>query len=117
MTINGNNKFNIRTGLDLVTSSVPDIPYRIIGLLRANGGRLSLTGQYKSEKSLLAQEMAMRMAKGDDWLGFKTIPGNVLYANLEISNEKFQERTQDFYSSLGYDTRNLSNFNSMTILD
>jgi len=114
---NSNNKFNIRTGFELVTSSVPEIPYRIIGLLRSNGGRLSLTGQYKSEKSLLAQEMAMRIAKGDDWLGFKTIPGNILYTNLEISKEKFHERTQEFFNSLGYDIGNLSRFNSMTILD
>jgi len=30
MTTDGNNKFNIRTGFDLVTSPVPEIPYRII---------------------------------------------------------------------------------------
>ena len=110
-------RFESRSGIDLVTTAVPDIPYRIQGLLRANGGRMSLTGQWKNEKSLLAEEMAMRVAKGDDWLGFKTTAGNVLYVNLEISAEKFQERTQDFYSALGYELGNLSRFMTMTIPD
>ena len=117
MAIKGNRKFNIRTGLDLVTTPVPDIPYRILGLLRANGGRMSITAQYKSEKSLLAQDLAMRIADGDDWLGFKTISGNVLYVNLEISEEKFQERTQDFYNALKYEGGKLSKFMTVTILD
>ena len=116
MTTKGNKKFNIRTGLDLVTTPVPDILYRILGLLRANGGRMSLTGQYKSEKSLLAQEMAMKIAKGEDWLGFKTTQGNVLYVNLEIAEEKLQERTQDFYQALGYDLNNVKSLRITTVL-
>jgi len=78
---------------------------------------MSLTGQWKTEKSLFTQEMAMRLAKGQDWLGFKTMPGNVLYVNLEISEEKFQERTQDFFHALGYKLGNLSRFRAITIID
>jgi RecA-family ATPase len=107
----------IKSGNDLINNPVPDIPYRILGLLRANGGRLSITAQYKSEKSLLGEDLALRVAAGDEWLGFKTTQGNVLYVNLEISDEKFQERTQDFYNALKYDSQILGKLQTITILD
>ena len=78
---------------------------------------MSLTGQYKMMKSLLAHDLGFRVAAGQDWLGFKTTRGNVLYVNLEISEEKFQERTQDFQSKCHYNTKTLSRFREVTILD
>jgi hypothetical protein len=111
------NEYRIRSGLEMVTEEVPDVPYRVQGLLRVNGGRMSLTGQAKKRKSFLAQDLAMRLAKGDDWLGFKTTPGNVLYVNLEISEEKFQERTQDISDALQYRASDLSGFRTVTVLD
>jgi hypothetical protein len=107
----------IRSGLDLISNPVPDIPYRILGLLRTNGGRLSITAQYKSEKSLLGEDLALRVSAGDEWLGFKTTQGNVLYVNLEISEEKFHERTQDFQSVLKYSDEILGKFQTTTILE
>lgn len=109
--------YRIRSGMDLVSTEVPEILYRIEGLLRADGGRMSITGQWKSEKSLLAEYLALSIAKGDDWLGFKTTPGNVLYVNLEIAEEKFQERTQDFCHDLRYQASDVSRFKAVTILD
>ena len=107
----------IRSGTELVLNPVPDIPYRILGLLRANGGRMSLTGPYKARKSLLTQDLSFRVAAEDDWLGFKTMQGKVLYVNLEISSEKFQERTQDIQNALQSDERTLNRFREVTILD
>ena len=107
----------LRSGKELVLNPVPDIKYRILGLLRANGGRMSLTAQYKNGKSLLAMDLALRVTAGDEWLGFKTVRGNVLYVNLEISAEKFQERMQDLESELKYDEKTLSRFREVTILD
>lgn len=110
-------RVEIRSGADLINNPVPDIHYRILGLLRANGGRMSLTGQYKMMKSLLAHDLGFKVAAGQDWLGFKTTRGNVLYVNLEISEEKFQERTQDFQSKCQYDTETLSRFKEITTLN
>ncbi|MFC2017154.1 AAA family ATPase [Chloroflexota bacterium] len=110
-------KLRIRSGTELILNPVPSIPYRILGLLRVNGGRMSLTGQYKMMKSLLAHDLGFKVAAGEEWLGFKTIRGNVLYVNLEISEEKFQERTQDFQSVCEYDTKVLHRFSEVTILD
>ena len=110
-------RLKIRTGTELINNPVPSIRYRILGLLRVNGGRMSLTGQYKMMKSLLAHDLGFKVAAGEEWLGFKTIRGNVLYVNLEISEEKFQERTQDFQSVCEYDTKVLHRFNEVTILD
>jgi hypothetical protein len=78
---------------------------------------MGLTGPYKSEKSLLAQDLAFKIASGQDWLGFKTIKGNVLYVNLEISEEKFQERTQDFQNIYKYDKETQDRFREVTLLD
>jgi RecA-family ATPase len=107
----------LRSGKELIHSSVPEIPYRVEGLLRAKGGRLSLTGQAKTKKSLLAMDLALRIAGGDEWLGYGTSQGNVLYLNLEISSEKFQERMQDLQSVLQYDDEVLTRFHEVTILD
>ena len=118
MTVQGDNRFPpIRSGYDLVANPVPDIPYLVLGLLRSNGGRLSITGQYKSEKSLLAHYLALVVAAGQDWFGFKTTQGNVLYVNLEISEEKFQERTQDFDSILQSSKAVLKKLKTITVLD
>ena len=107
----------LRSGKELVYNPVPDIPYRVEGLLRANGGRSSLTGQAKTKKSFLAMDLALRIAAGDDWLGYNTTKGNVLYLNLEISSEKFQERVQDLQYILRYDKEVLARFHEVTILD
>lgn len=107
----------IKSGTELVNNPVPSIKYRILGLLRANGARMSITGQYKMRKSLLAHDLAFRVAAGEDWLCFKTTKGKVLYVNLEIAEEKFQERTQDLQSSCSYDSESLEGFREVTILD
>jgi hypothetical protein len=112
-----NKVLDIKSASELINNPVPNIKYRILGLLRANGGRMSLTGQYKSEKSLLAQDLAFKIAAGQDWLGFKTLQGRVLYINLEISEEKFQERTQDFNNKYNYDDETQQRFMEVTLLD
>ncbi|MFC1911709.1 AAA family ATPase [Chloroflexota bacterium] len=118
MSTQGTNRLPpIRSGYDLIINPVPEIPYRVLGLLRANGGRLSITAQYKSEKSLLAQYLSLTVVAGIDWFGFKTTQGNVLYVNLEISEEKFQERTQEFQNILLYKEHILDRFRTITVLD
>ncbi len=117
MTMNDTKRFRITSGYEMVTKPVPYIAFRIQGLLRANGGRMAIVGQYKSEKSLLAQDLALRMSHGKEWLGYMTNMSNVLYVNLEISEEKFQERTQDFSVALQYSPEQMHGFRTISILD
>ncbi|MFC2036333.1 AAA family ATPase [Chloroflexota bacterium] len=107
----------MRSGKELVNKPVPEITYRVEGLLRANGGRLSITGPAKTKKSFLTMDLALRIAAGDVWLGYNTTEGNVLYLNLEISSEKFQERVQDLQYRLKYDKEVLVRFHEVTVLD
>ena len=95
---------------------MPPILYRILGLLRAKGGRMAIVGQYKTKKSFLALLLALCIAAGLAWLGFRTIIGNVLYLNLEISAEKSQERIQDMQNVLKLDEQALRHFREITIL-
>jgi RecA-family ATPase len=64
---------NLRSAKELCEKPVPDIVYRVEGLLRANGGRLSITGPSKTMKSFLAMDLALRITAGDEWLGYKTV--------------------------------------------
>jgi len=108
---------NILSAKELINSPVPEIRYRILGLLRARGGRMSITGQYKMKKSFLALNLSLRVAAGDEWLSYKTTKGKVLYVNLEISQEKLQERTQDLQQKLNYPQEILENLLEASILD
>ncbi len=107
----------LKSGKELSESPVPTIFYRIESLLRANGGRMSITGQSKMKKSFLAMDLALRISCGDEWLSYSTRKGNVLYLNLEISEEKFHQRVQDLQGALKYKPEDLAGFQSITILD
>ncbi len=65
-------------------------------------------------KSFFTIQLGMAIAAGAEFLGFKTVPANVLYVNFEISEEMFQQRIQDMHHSLDYD---LSRFKYLTITD
>ncbi len=117
MTMNDTKRFKITSGYEMVINPVPEVPFRIQGLLRANGGRMAIVGPYKSEKSLLTQDLALRLTNGQEWLGYPTTISNVLYVNLEISEEKFQERTQDFSMAFEFTPEQMHGFRTITILE
>lgn len=75
----------------------------IKGLVRDEGQTILITGGSKSGKSQLAIQLALALANGDEWLGFKmrppvsTIDGEkvhdcILYLNLEIPPRTFRYR-------------------------
>lgn len=76
----------------------------IKGLVRDEGQTILITGGSKSGKSQLAIQLALMIAAGGEWLGFKTkspirkvgenleIHNCVLYVNLELPFESFQYR-------------------------
>lgn len=54
--------------------------------------RMFLYGRYKSMKSMLAVDLAFSIARGIDWLEFKTKRSRVLYVQMEIPIGGFRDR-------------------------
>ena len=104
-------RYQIRSGAEAISTDVPEIIYRIEEKLRQQA-KLAIIGKWKVAKSFLAIQMGMAIAAGEEFLGFKTTAGNVLYINFEISEEMFQQRVQDTHRQLGYD---LTRFRYVTI--
>jgi len=66
-------------------------PEIIEGILR-KGRKMILTGASKAGKSFLLVELAMAMATGTKWIGFKCKKSKVLYINFEIPKDSFSDR-------------------------
>lgn len=56
--------------------------------------RMIIYGKYKSLKSMLVQDLAIALAKGEPWLGINTNPEgtSVFYLQLELSEVLWQRR-------------------------
>ena len=110
-------KVRIYSGKEMVNSPVPTVRFRVDGLLRRMGGRMAITAPLKQEKSMLAHDLGLKIAAGGEWLGYRTMAGNVLYVNLEIASPMFQKRTQDIQGDQHFDLDALDRFRAVTILD
>lgn len=85
---------------ELLSLDIPVPSVLIQGVLR-QGCKLLLSGGSKQKKTWCLQDMAISVAKGDDWMGFKTKQCNVLYINLEIVDYDFQQRLKDVSEAKG----------------
>lgn len=68
-------------------------PELIQGILR-RGHKLMVSGASKSGKSFMLIELALCMASGRPWMGYKCEECKVLYVNLEISEPSFAHRIE-----------------------
>jgi len=75
-------------------------PALIEGLLR-EGHKMLLSGPSKAYKSFALIQLAIAIAEGGSWLGWKTKPGRVLYINLELDGLSCKHRFWATYRSLG----------------
>lgn len=79
----------------------PELAPEIIhGILR-RGGKLLITGDSKSGKTCLAQELAVCIAEGREWLGYKCEQGKVLYLNFEVTSAGLHQRFLSIYKEYG----------------
>ncbi len=69
----------------------PDPPFVVEGLFH-QGSKLVLAGSSKAGKTWSLIDLALSVASGRDWWGFKTNPCTVLYVNFEIQPEFFHRR-------------------------
>jgi hypothetical protein len=85
---------------ELLSLNIPVPPVLIHGVLR-QGCKLLLSGGSKQKKTWCLQDMAISVANGGDWMGFRTNQCNVLYINLEIVDYDFQQRLKDVSEAKG----------------
>lgn len=75
--------------------AMPELsPELIEGMLR-QGHKMLISGASKAGKSFLLIELAISVASGGRWLGFKCVKGRVLYVNLEVDGNSFLNRVND----------------------
>lgn len=77
-------------------------PELIEGVFR-QGHKLMVSGASKSGKSFMLIELALCLASGQPWLGYKCKECKVLYVNLEISEPSFAHRIECVSSVSGID--------------
>lgn len=89
--------------------NMPDLaPPLIDGVLR-QGHKMLVAGPSKAGKSFGLIELAIAIAEGGEWLGFKCSQGKVWYVNLELDPASCKHRFKDVYNALGVAPNNLQN--------
>ncbi len=78
-------------------------PTELIAGIVDQGSKLAIGGGSKAHKSWIFSDLALSIATGKDWLGFKTCaePQRVLYLNFEIPQYHFQRRLEAIAKSKG----------------
>jgi RecA-family ATPase len=88
---------------------MPEKPDPLIDSVLRKTHKMLITGASKTGKSFLQTELAIAIAEGREWLGFKCSPGRVLYVNLEIDPASCFHRFRDVYEAMGIGERHLGN--------
>lgn len=79
---------------------LPDVaPELIKGVLR-RGHKMLISAPSKAGKSFSLVELAIAIAEGQTWMGFKCRQGRVLYLNLEIDPPSFLNRLDRVYQEI-----------------
>ena len=86
---------------DFIDNPPPLADAIIDGVLR-QGHKMLLSGPSKAGKSFLLLELAMAVAEGEDWLGWKCRKGRVLYINLELDAASCKNRVSELYRAKGW---------------
>ena len=92
-----------------VWDSMPELaPPLIDGVLR-QGHKMLLAGPSKAGKSFALIELAISIAEGVPWFGWKCAQGRVLYGNLELDRSSCLHRFRDVYEAKGLEPNHLKN--------
>lgn len=93
--------FDVVSDLDHIE---PYDPEMIEGVLRV-GHKMCVVGPSKAGKSFLMIELALAVSEGKKWLGRNCAQGRVLYLNLEVAKNSFNQRLRSVNMSLGNSNR------------
>lgn len=83
---------DVYDGSDYLKRVFPELPYIIEKGIMPTGMKAILFGPPKRGKSIMLNQLALAVANGKEWLGFKTNPKVVLYMNFEIGHKSWQRR-------------------------
>lgn len=83
----------------------------VVASILFQGSKMIITGDSKSGKTCLSQNLACCIAEGKPWLGkYQCKQGRVLYLNLEIKKNMLKSRFKAIYKANGWELgKNLSN--------
>jgi RecA-family ATPase len=90
----------------------PVKPELIEGVLR-QGHKMMLVSSSKAGKSFALIELAVAIAEGRRWLGFRCRQGRVLYVNLEIDEASFLDRVRRVYETMEISEPHRENFDTV----
>lgn len=85
---------------ELTEASMPTPPAIVDGLLR-RGEKCVIGGASKSFKSWAALDLGLSVSHGMPWLGRETLPGRVLFVNLELPLWCIRKRILDIANARG----------------
>lgn len=91
-----------------VWDNLPPLAETLIGGILRTGHKMLLTGPSKAGKSFLLMRLAIGIAEGVDWIGWKCRQGRVLYVNLELDPASALHRLKDLYAATGIAPANLA---------
>ena len=84
-------ELNLISAAELFSMDIKPVEFVIEGLVPV--GLVLLASPPKYGKSWLCLDMALSVAMGHDFLGFKTNKSNVIYLALEDRNDRLKQRT------------------------
>ena len=88
------------TNLGEIWDSMPPLkPELIEGILR-QGHKMLLVSSSKAGKTFALIELAIAIAEGRRWIGFRCKQGRVLYLNMELDEASFDDRMKKVYEAL-----------------
>lgn len=90
---------------DFIDNPPPLKDSLIDGILR-QGHKMRLAGPSKAGKSFALLHLAIAIAEGEDWLGWRCQSGRVLYVNLELDPASVYHRLKDVYEATGIEPKN-----------
>jgi RecA-family ATPase len=91
-----------------IWGNLPPLAEPLIENVVRRGHKLLLAGPSKAGKSYLLLLLAIAIAEGRSWLGWKCTQGRVLYVNLELDKASCFHRLKLIYEALGIEPRSLS---------
>ncbi|TXH15940.1 MAG: DNA primase [Hyphomicrobiaceae bacterium] len=95
--------------LDAVFHDIPPLAKPLIDGVLRQGHKGLLSGPSKAGKSYLLLQLALAIAEGRDWLGWRCAQGRVLYVNLELDRVSCLHRLKGLYQAKGWAPANIAN--------
>jgi hypothetical protein len=83
----------IEPGDTFAAATIPELPELVVGLMHQET-KIAFGGGSKTFKTWQLLNLALSVAQGLDYMGYKTSKGNVLFVNLEIPRVFCQKRAK-----------------------